>query len=49
MIHYANISYRLGGEKLAIDAETESITNSEKGKALLKREYRKPWVIPEQV
>ncbi len=49
MIHYANISYRLGGEKLTIDAATESITNSEAGKALLKREYRDPWVIPEQV
>ena len=49
MIHYANISYRLGGEKLAIDAETESITNSEAGKMLLKRAYREPWVIPEQV
>ncbi len=49
MIHYANISYRLGGEKLAIDPETESITNSATGRALLKRSYREPWVIPEQV
>ena len=46
---YANISYRLGGEKLEIDPNTETFTNSEAGNALLKREYRKPWVIPDQV
>jgi hypothetical protein len=46
---YANISYRLGGEKLEIDPQTETFTNSAAGNALLKREYRKPWVIPEQV
>ena len=48
MIHYANISYRLGGEKLTIDPKTESISSSEAARALLKREYREPWVIPEQ-
>jgi hypothetical protein len=45
----ANISYRLGGEKLVLDAKTETFTNSESGNALLKREYRQPWVIPDQV
>jgi predicted dehydrogenase len=49
LIHYANISYRLGGEKLTIDGTTESISNSEAGRSLLKREYREPWVIPETV
>jgi len=49
MIHAANISYRLGSEKLAVDPATESFTNSDAGNALLKREYRKPWVIPEEV
>jgi predicted dehydrogenase len=46
---YANISYRLGGEKLLVDPATETFTNSPAGNALLKREYRKPWVLPEDV
>ena len=49
MPQYANISYRLGGKKLVVDAETETFTNSPEGNALLKREYRKPWVIEEEV
>jgi predicted dehydrogenase len=44
---YANISYRLGGQKLLIDPETETFTNSPEGNGLLKREYRKPWVLEE--
>ena len=47
---YANISYRLGGEKLIVDPKTERFTNSEAGNALLRREeYRKPWVISDPV
>jgi len=42
---YANISYRLGGRKLLVDPATETFTNSEEGNALLKREYREPWVV----
>lgn len=45
----ANISYRLGGQKLQFDRETERCTNSEAANALMKREYRKPFEIPEQV
>ena len=44
---FANISYRLGGAKLEIDPATETFTNSPEGNALLKREYRKPWVLEE--
>ena len=44
---YANISYRLGGKKLEVDPATETFTNSPEGNALLKREYRKPWVLEE--
>ncbi len=47
--HYANISYRLGGQKLVVDPETEQFTNSPAGNALLKREYRPPWVMPDRV
>lgn len=45
----ANISYRLGGKKLEFDSKTESFTNSSEGNKLLKREYREPWVVPENV
>jgi len=46
---YANISYRLGGVKLLVDPQTETFTNSAEANALLKREYRKPWVVPDSV
>ncbi len=46
---YANIGYRLGGQKLDVDPATETLTNSPADNALPKREYRKPWVIPEEV
>jgi predicted dehydrogenase len=46
---YANISYRVGGQKLLVDPATETFTNSPEGNALLKREYRKPWVVPDDV
>lgn len=47
--HYANISYRLGGVKIAIDPETERIVDNPDAMALFKRSYRKPWVVPDQV
>jgi predicted dehydrogenase len=46
---YANISYRLGGQKLLVDAKTETFTNSDQGNALLKRSYRPKWAVPDQV
>lgn len=48
LCQYANISLRCGGEKLIIDPATET-TNNTQANALLKREYRSPWVIPEAV
>ena len=47
--HYATISYRLGGQKLVIDRQTEKIVGNEDAMKLFKREYRKPYVIEEQV
>ena len=44
-----NISYRLGGQKLQIDPNTEHIVDNPDAMALFKRTYREPWVIPEQV
>jgi predicted dehydrogenase len=48
MIHYANMSYRLGGKKLAIDPTTEQVRDAE-AMRLFRREYRAPWVVPESV
>jgi len=46
---FANISFRLGGQTLLVDRNTETFTNSESGNGLLRREYRAPWVIPDPV
>lgn len=49
MIHYGNISYRLGGQKLAIDSDNEQILDNKEAMKLYKRCYRDPWVLPDQV
>ncbi len=49
LVHYANISYRLGGQKLVIDPKTEHIVDNNQAMKLFKREYRKPWVVEEEV
>jgi hypothetical protein len=46
---YATISYRLGGQKLVIDPKTEQIVGNPEAMALFRREYRKPYVIPDEV
>lgn len=47
LVHYAMISYRLGGQKLLIDPKTEGILGNPEATALLKRTYRHPWIVPE--
>ena len=47
--HYANISYRLGGQKIKIDPETEQIVDNPEAMKIFRRTYRKPWVVPENV
>jgi len=49
LVHYANISYRLGGRKLQVDPTTEHILDDPEAMGLFKREYRKPWVVEEVV
>ncbi len=44
--HLGNIALRTG-EKLKWDAAAERITNHPEAKALLTKEYRKPWALPE--
>ena len=49
LVHYANISYRLGGQNLLIDPATDHIVDNPQAMTLFKRTYRHPWVIPEEV
>jgi len=45
-IHYGNISYRLGGQKLLVDRKTEQIVDNADAMKLFQRQsYRKPWTI----
>lgn len=47
LVHYANISCRLGGRKLRIDPATERILDDPEAMKLFKRQYRKPWAVEE--
>jgi predicted dehydrogenase len=49
LCHLANISHRVGGQKLAWNAQKEQFIDCPEANALLRRPDRKPWVIPEQV
>ena len=49
LCQFANISYRLGGQKLVVDPKTESFVGNDAANALLKRKYREPWVVPDTV
>jgi len=44
LVHYANMSYRTGGQKLQVDPKTEAVDSPEAMK-LFRRSYRKPWVV----
>jgi len=46
--HYGNIAYRTG-RRLHIDPVTEGFKDDPEANAYVKREYRNPWVVPEEV
>ena len=48
LVHYATSSLRAGGVKVNIDPTTEHMDDAA-AQAYFKREYRSPWVIPEDV
>jgi predicted dehydrogenase len=48
LCHYGNLAYRLG-RKLTIDPQTEGFVGDPEANALVKRTYRKPWVVPVEV
>ncbi|MDC0935960.1 Gfo/Idh/MocA family oxidoreductase [Pirellulales bacterium] len=45
----ANISYRLGGRKLTWNEETETFVGDGEANTYLKREYRDPWRVPDEI
>jgi predicted dehydrogenase len=48
LCHLGNISYRLGRE-LMFDPKTERFVNDDAADRLLRRDYRKPYVVPDQI
>jgi len=48
LIHFANISYRLG-RSLSFDPATMKFVGDDEANAMLTKEYRKPFAIPERV
>ena len=49
LCHLGNISYLVGNRALRFDAATERFPGDTQANKLLKRTYRKPWVIPDEV
>jgi len=49
LCHMANISYRTGNRKLAFDPKSETFVDAPEANKYLKRTYREPWVVPEEV
>ncbi|MDO4575128.1 MAG: Gfo/Idh/MocA family oxidoreductase [Planctomycetia bacterium] len=47
LVHYANMSYRAGGVKLAIDTTTGKVTNCPEIQPFWRPEFRKEYDIPE--
>lgn len=47
--HLANISYRLGGQSLDFDPVNEKFINNEMANDMLTREYRAPYIVPDDV
>lgn len=49
LCHLANASFRAGNQKLIFDPAKEQVTNLAEANQYLKRSYRLPWVVPENV
>jgi len=49
LCHLANISYRVGNRKLKFDGATEKFVNDAEADKYLKANYRKPWIVPDEV
>jgi len=49
LCHLPNIAFRAGKGSLTFDAQTESFPGAPEANQFLKRTYRQPWTVPEQV
>jgi predicted dehydrogenase len=49
LCHLANIAWRTGNRTLAFDRATETFPDAPEANRHLKRTYRAPWTVPEQV
>ncbi|MGE5296500.1 MAG: hypothetical protein ACM3VT_16900, partial [Solirubrobacterales bacterium] len=49
LCHMANISGLVGNQKLRLDPKTESFLDAPEANKHLKRTYREPWVVPEEI
>jgi predicted dehydrogenase len=49
LCHLANLSSRLGNQKLLWDGEKEVFIGNDEANRMLRGKYREPWVIPETV
>ena len=49
LLHLANLSCRVGNQKLEFDSNNNSITNNKEANKLMRRKDRDPWKIPESV
>lgn len=47
--HLANASYRAGNKKLSFDAKNESFPANPEANQYLRRTYRAPWILPDEV
>jgi len=47
--HIANISYRVGNQRLLFDPATAKFTNCDEANQYIKRQYRPGWAVPENV
>ncbi len=49
LCHLGNISYHVGNRALRFDGATETFPDDPEANKLVKRVYREPWVIPDEV
>jgi predicted dehydrogenase len=49
LFHMANVSYLVGNRQLSLDPKTETFVDAPDANAHLKRTYRSPWVVPDDV
>jgi len=49
LCHMANISYLTGNRKLVFDPKTETFVDAPEANKHLKRTYREPWIVPDEV